>query len=190
MGPEILQILDILRWCKRPLSGDHTLGSKAAGVMIRFSAASVLDLSSSKIHKVRGGQLWLSSWRGQSVWYHLLNILLCAGHNAKDFTSIITCNPQYNPLSSYWYPHFTDKETEFRRLLQIHMVLSDFKAHALNHNANFLHNESVSLTPRASLNGTVEGEGVFEQILMSWCGHHKPNTKVLRNILKHMLVSL
>lgn len=70
------------------------------------------------------------------------------------------------------------------------MVLSDFKTHALNHNANFLYNESVSLIPRASMNGTVEGKGVFEQILRSWCGYHKPNTKVLRSVLKHVLVSL
>lgn len=116
--------------------------------MTRFSAASVLDLSSIKIHNVREGHLWLSSWRGQIMRYHLLNILLCARHNAKDFTSTITCNPQYNPLNSYWYPHFTNKETEFRQLLQIHLVLSDFKAHALNHNANFLPNEECLPYPQ------------------------------------------
>lgn len=116
---------------------------------------------------------------------HFLNILLCAGHKTKDFLSITTLNPPYHPRSNYWCLRFTDEETdsEFRQLLQIHMDLSDSKAHALNHSANFLHNESVSFTPRANLNCSFEGEGVFEHILMSWCGHHKPNTKVLTNIL-------
>lgn len=124
--------------------------------------------------------------------YHLLNIFLCVGHNTKDFTNIITFNPHFNPLSSYWCLHFIDEEidSDFRQLLQIHMVLSDPKAHALNHSANFLCNKNVSFTFRASLNGTFEEEGVFKQILMSRCGHHKPTTKVLTNILDQMLINL
>lgn len=80
---------------------------------------------------------------------HLLNILLYAGHNAEDFTSLIAFNPHCHPLSSYRYLYFTDEEadSEFKQLLQIHMVLSDLTAHALHHSANVLHSECFPLHP-------------------------------------------
>lgn len=73
---------------------------------------------------------------------------------------------------------------------QIHTALPNSKVHILNHNDNFLLNEIVPLIPTASLNGTFEGEGVFEQTLLSWCGQHKPNAMVPKNISDQMLISL
>lgn len=139
----------MLGGCKCPLFSTHTLCHKAPKDMTPSSEAVSPDCQAAKFKRSRQGSCGQVVKRAQCLHTcHLLNILLYAGHHAKDFTSLIAFNPHCHPLSSYRHLYFTEEEadSEFKQLLQIHMVLSDLTAHALNHSANVLHSECFLYT--------------------------------------------